>query len=239
MQRNVSGFERVASAVAGALVLSQVFRGRAPRGAGFVTGTALVARGLGGYCPINAAIGRHPRRDDTRTALGGHRGLKLVASTIIARPIDEVFEYWRDLRNLPTFMTHLERVDEIDARRSHWVARGPADMPVEWDAEIINEVPPELIGWRSLPGSDVATAGSVRFRAVPMGTEVRVLLQYDPPGGKAGAAVGWLFGLSPSATLRADLRRLKDLLEGASRASFGEGLEARSVRVAISESGES
>ena len=112
-------------------------------------------------------------------------------------------------------MTHLERVTELGDGRSHWVARGPAGSRVEWDAEIINEVENKVIGWRSLPESDVVTAGSVTF--APMrggrGTQLSVHLQYAPPAGRAGAFVATLFGREPSQTIREDLRRLKQLLE--------------------------
>jgi uncharacterized membrane protein len=88
-------------------------------------------------------------------------------------------------------------------------------MKVEWDAEIVTDKPNEVIAWRSLDGSDVDTAGSVHFRELPggRGTEVRVELKYDPPAGKLGTAVAKLFGLSPEAQIRADLRRFKQILE--------------------------
>jgi uncharacterized membrane protein len=125
-------------------------------------------------------------------------------------PSEELYAFWRTLSNLPRFMSHLERVDVLSDRRSHWVAKGPAGTRVEWDAEIINDRRPELIAWRSLQGAEVASAGSVRFRPVPGGgTEIIVRLQYDPPAGKVGSWVAALFGEEPSQQIREDLRRLK------------------------------
>jgi len=100
-------------------------------------------------------------------------------------------------------------------RRSHWVARAPAGQEVEWDAEIIDERPGRRIAWRSLAESDVRHEGEVRFREAPgdRGTEVRVHIDYDPPAGKAGAAVAKLFGEEPEQQIRDDLRRLKQVLE--------------------------
>src|SRR5207248_1701614 len=99
--------------------------------------------------------------------------------------------------------------------RSHWIAKGPAGVRVEWDAEIINEVMDKVIGWRSLPGSEIVSAGSVNFRLVRAGrsTQVTVHLQYAPPAGRAGALFAKLFGREPSQTVREDLRRLKQHLE--------------------------
>jgi uncharacterized membrane protein len=112
-------------------------------------------------------------------------------------------------------MNHLESVRVCDEKRSHWVAKGPLGVRVEWDAEIITERPNELIGWRSLPGSEVDTAGSVHFTPAPggRGTEVRVVLKYDPPGGKVGATLAKLFGRSGSQEIQEDLRHFKEIME--------------------------
>lgn len=153
--------------------------------------------------------------EHTRAALAGARGLHLRESVRLERPVEEVFRYWRHLENLPRFMRHVERVTETSPGMSHWVVRGPAGLRVEWDAEIINEVPNRLIGWRSVPGSDVVTAGSVQFANVRDGrsTQVTVHMQYAPPAGRAGAFLATLFGRAPSATMREDLRRFKQFLE--------------------------
>jgi uncharacterized membrane protein len=110
-------------------------------------------------------------------------------------------------------MEHLESVAMREEGISHWVAKGPAGMPVEWDARIINEVENKVIGWQSLDGSTISTAGSVNFDEDPHGTRVTVHLQYNPPGGKLGAAVARLFGEEPNQTIREDLRRFKQLME--------------------------
>ena len=134
-------------------------------------------------------------------------------SVTISRPLPELYRFWRDFENLPQFMQHLESVSPREEGISHWVAKGPAGMQVEWDARIINEVENKVIGWQSLDGSTVSTAGSVNFDEDPHGTRVTVHLQYNPPGGKLGAAVAKMFGEEPNQTIREDLRRLKQLME--------------------------
>src|SRR5207249_2027387 len=103
--------------------------------------------------------------------------------------------------------------------RSVWTAKGPLGAPVSWAAEIITDVPPELISWRSIGDSDVVSAGSVRFTPVggDRGTEVCVKLQYDPPAGKAGAALAWLLGDDAQTAIEEDLRRFKRHLETGER----------------------
>ncbi len=179
-----------------------------------VAATPLAYRGLSGLTGSwPRAAGR--RRGDTRTALAGDRGIHVREAIRLEKPVAEVYRFWRQLSNLPHFMSHLEAVTERGEGRSHWVAKGPAGMKVEWDAEIINEVENQVIGWRSLTGSEVVTAGSVNFDTVRDGrsTQVTVHLQYAPPAGKAGALIAKLFGREPSQTIREDLRRFKQLLE--------------------------
>ncbi|GAA3408353.1 SRPBCC family protein [Streptosporangium vulgare] len=144
-----------------------------------------------------------------------HKGpMSLHAAITINRPRQEVYRYWHDFENLPSFMTHLEAVETTGDGHSHWKARGPVKT-VEWDAEIVEDRSDELIAWRSMPGALVGNSGSVRFRDAPggRGTEVRVNLAYVPPGGKAGLAFARLLGEHPEQQVRDDLRRFKQVLE--------------------------
>jgi uncharacterized membrane protein len=216
-EMNISRAERIASTVTGAsLTLLALRQGRVGRAVLSSTGSALIARGLSGYCPVSAAIGRNTSQDDTRAALGGEsHGIHVDESVTINASPESLYNRWRQLENLPGYMSHLETVTPLDGQRSHWVARGPANKRVEWDAEIVNDVPNELIGWRTLDGAELVSAGSVSFKRAGQdrGTELRVRLQYDPPAGRAGAALAWLFGRSPAQAIRDDLRRFKALIE--------------------------
>ena len=112
-------------------------------------------------------------------------------------------------------MTHLESVEEIGDRRSRWTAAGPLGTKVSWEAEIINERTGELIAWRSVEGSQVDTAGSVRFESCGDGssTQVTVNLKYNPPAGKAGARLSQLLGVDPDQQIVDDLQRFKRIME--------------------------
>jgi uncharacterized membrane protein len=133
----------------------------------------------------------------------------------VSPPPQATYEFWRDLENLPRFMEHLESVEVLDETRSRWRAKAPAGRKVEWEAEIVNDLPDESISWRSRPGADVENSGSVSFRAAPggRGTEVVVELRYTPPAGGFGAAAAKLFGEDPPTQLADDLRRFKQVLE--------------------------
>jgi uncharacterized membrane protein len=181
-------------------------------------GGGLLYRGLTGHCDLYGVLGLSTGRRGRRTSIPAGHGVKVEASVTINRPAEDLYRLWRQLENLPHIMRHLESVSPTGPNRSHWVARGPLGQRLEWDAEIITERPNELIGWRSLPGSEVDTAGSVHFRPTPDGrTQVQVELKYDPPAGKVGAAVAWLFGRSGGQQVRDDLQHLKEVMESASR----------------------
>ena len=180
--------------------------------AGAVAAYAITKRQ--GHRPTQHGTGVIADRDsDTRRRLGGLAGIHVEEAVTVSRPPFEVFRFWRNFENLPRFMNHLRAVSQREAGISHWVARGPAGMNVEWDARIINEIDGRLIAWQSLEGSEVSTAGSVNFRETPRGTEVRVHLQYSPPAGRLGAAVARLLGEEPTVQIHDDLRRFKQLIE--------------------------
>jgi uncharacterized membrane protein len=213
--RSLEDLERWASlAAATAAIAFGLSRRSVPGICLAVAAAPLAYRGLAGSWPGGNG---HGQQGDTRAALSGDRGIHVKESIRLERPIDEVYRFWRRLENLPQFMTYLEEVTDLGNGRSHWVARGPAGMRVAWDAEIINDVPNSVIGWRSLPGSDVVSAGSANFDTVRGGrsTQVTVHLQYSAPGGRPGAFLASVLGREPSQTIREDLRRFKQIVEAA------------------------
>jgi uncharacterized membrane protein len=210
--------ERLISGVAGAALLFLTFRARRLRPFLFPVATGLLAKALKGQVGKSGRSSGRSGADDRTSAVasvGRGQGVKVEESVTINRPVLEVFRFWRNFENLPRFMDHLESVTVIDDTHSHWVAKGPAGSRVEWDALIHNEVADELIAWRSLPGSEVNNAGSVHFTPTPDGnsTDVRVVLSYEPPAGKLGAAVAKLLGEEPSQQVAEDLRRFKQVMD--------------------------
>lgn len=137
------------------------------------------------------------------------------AAITVRRPIDEVFAYWSDLTQLPTFMTHLESIEVGADGTSHWRAQAPAGRTVEWDARVVEVDPPRLLAWESVGDADVPNSGRVVFVEAPgdRGTEVRVEIEYDIPGGRLGEAVAKLAGQQPQQQVDDDLRRFKQVME--------------------------
>ncbi|MDF3020950.1 MAG: cyclase [Steroidobacteraceae bacterium] len=140
----------------------------------------------------------------------------LIGRTVtINRPARELYEFWRDLRNLPLFMENIESITVIDARRSHWKVKGPADSSVEWDSLITEDIPGELIAWESAEGTSVPNSGRIEFRASDngRGTVVTATIAYDPPAGALGKMFAKMFQREPKIQARRDLRRFKQLME--------------------------
>jgi uncharacterized membrane protein len=212
---NVGQPERVVSVLGGGLLaLYGLSRGRTNGLLLSAIGAGLLYRGATGHCQLYQMLGLNFAEHDSRTAIPSGQGVKIEESITILRSPEELFAFWRKLSNLPQVMRHLVSVQERDEKRSHWVARGPVGT-VEWEAEIVTERLNELIGWGSTEDSTVATAGSVHFQCAPgnRGTEVRVVLSYDPPAGRLGAAIAWLAASDPTSEIRDDLRNFKRIME--------------------------
>jgi uncharacterized membrane protein len=184
-----------------------------------IAGGALIYRGATGHSSLYKALSvSTAKRKGLRASVKHGAGIKVEKSVTIDKPVEELFRFWSDFENLPRFLSHLESVRAISGhpgRLSHWVARLPAGMKVEWDAEIINESPNELIAWRSLEGAAVPNAGSVRFEKSHdgRGAEVKVAIEYAPPVGRIGSLVAKLFGEDPERRVDEDLRRFKQFME--------------------------
>jgi uncharacterized membrane protein len=155
-----------------------------------------------------------PARRSRPTVRSG-KGVKVETSVIIDRVPADLFAFWRNFENLPHVMEHVESVQCLDERRSRWRVRRADDEWLEWELEIINEHPNELIAWRTLEGSDVRHAGTIRFtpHASGRGTEVKLAVEYEAVGGVFVGAIAKLFRHAPEQQLGEDLRRFKQIME--------------------------
>jgi uncharacterized membrane protein len=216
---NLSRAERWASLIAGGALAAAGAQRRSRLGV-LVTlaGASLIYRGATGHSYLYEVLGVRTaplgQGADT-TSVPYELGIRVDEVITVNQPRAEVYRFWRDLHNLPRFMRHVESV-RVEGGRSHWVVKGPAGQTVEWDAVIHSEVENERLAWRSLPGSRVDHAGSVIFTDAPggRGTQLRVELQYNPPGGAVAALLARFWRGEPSQQIREDLRRFKQIAEG-------------------------
>lgn len=220
LQVNVSNFERLLSTIGGsALIGFGLTRSGIARFAFPAVGSMLAIRGLSGHCSLYSALGidtsKSDQPDNPNAVIPAGEGVRIETSVTVNRPVEELYDVWRGLERLPDFMSHLSEVRNLYGVRSHWVAKGPFGITVEWDADIINEHPYEMIAWKSVPGSQFDTAGSVHFEPTRDGqaTTIHLNLKFNPPGGKAGIAIADFFGQDPKSQIKQDLERFREIME--------------------------
>jgi uncharacterized membrane protein len=216
LDKNISENERIYSLAGGVgLGLVGLARGGLSGLALTAIGASLAWRGYTGHCHGYAALGINRAERNPSTAVPAQQGVKVEKTMVIERPAADLYRFWRRLENLPQVMRHLKSVRSIDSQHSRWVAEGVLGKDVEWDAEIINERQDEMIAWRSLPNSEIDTAGSVHFRPLGNGevTEVVVSIKYNPPAGKVGAQLASLLGEGLEDKLDTDLNTFKQVME--------------------------
>lgn len=214
---NISKEERKLSTIGGFVLMTAALGMKKLRLPLSLISANLFYRGATGQSLIYKLLGKNTAVHNTDAAISvpHEQGIHVSQSITINRPVEEVYDFWRNFENLPRFMEYLESITVESPSQSHWRVKGPVGMTIEWDAEVINDKPNEVIGWRTLKNPYVDHAGSVRFRTAPgnQGTEVNVELEYSPMAGELGAAVAKILGKSPKRQILNSLRQLKQHLE--------------------------
>ncbi|WP_193199263.1 SRPBCC family protein [Nostoc sp. MG11] len=205
-QSEASETERWASLIGGGALVLMGLRQGSLRGAL----TALAGGGL-----IYQGATKQSTIQQAQEAMGVNQPIKVEKTVTINKPADELYRFWHNFENLPTFMKHLKSVKVYNEKRSHWIANAPLGNSVEWDADILEDRENEFISWASVEGADVDNSGFVRFQKASSnrGTEVKVVLEYNPPGGALASVVAKLFGEEPEQQIGDELRRFKMLME--------------------------
>jgi uncharacterized membrane protein len=172
---------------------------------GGVKGVAMCALG-------SALVARATSNESLADTLRGH-GILVEKTIDVDAPVEQVFAYWRNLSNLPMWMSHVREVRPVGDNRWHWVVDGPAGIPVEWDSELLNVEENREMTWHTVGDSDVGSVGRIRFQSQGGGTRIHVQMRYLPPGGVIGHAVAKFFGADPKTEMDDDLVRMKGAIE--------------------------
>jgi uncharacterized membrane protein len=228
--QNLGKAERIISTIGGAGLIAFGIKNRSKiaKALSFAAGSCLIYRGATGHSNLYKAlrVGTAPKATP-ETSVADETGIRIDETIIVDRPVEEVYKFWRNLENLPQIMRHLETVRMLDSRNSYWKVKGPAGMNIEWYAEIINDLPNERIGWKSLDSAVVDNAGSVHFQPINENrTQIDVTLKYAPPAGRIGNTFAKLLGEDPKSQIAEDLDNFKSHMESQELASskehFGE-----------------
>lgn len=206
VDQQASDLERWASIIGGSAMVLSGLQQRSLRG-------ILVAVAGGGLLYQGAK--QKSTLKQVEDAIGLDHAIRVEKTVTINRSAPELYRFWRNFENLPRFMKHIRSITVQDDRHSHWVANAPLGQTVEWDAEIVTDEPDHLIAWTSLDDSMIENSGFVRFQKTTgdRGTEVKVVMEYQPPGGVLAAAIAKLFGEEPEQQIGDELNRLKQLME--------------------------
>lgn len=145
----------------------------------------------------------------------GRRAVDIQKTIHIGAPVSTVWDFWRNFANFPHFMKHVREVRATELEgRSHWIVAGPRQVPIEFDAVLTENVPEQLLAWKTVEGSSVAHAGVVYFEPDQFGgTRLHIRFSYHPPGGVIGHALATLLGDDPKTKMDDDLARMKTLIE--------------------------
>jgi uncharacterized membrane protein len=139
---------------------------------------------------------------------------RVEGSIEVEAPVQQVYEYWKTLENLPQFMTNVEEVRSTGPDTTHWRVKGPLGSSLEFDAKTTQDEANEAIGWNTEDG-EVQTSGQVRFQQVTDNrTRVEVQMNYwDAPGGRAGEVASRIVA-NPQIMMQQDLQNFKEIIEG-------------------------
>src|SRR6187431_2162332 len=206
LKSNVSSLERILMVTSGAYLL---YRGTAKenKSIGEISaGGAMLLRGLSGYCPIYDAV------DHLKNGKASNVNIRI--NSLINKPVSEVYNFWRDLENLPKFMTHLESVEPINYTTSKWTAKGPAGIgKLSWKAEIVKDEKEKFISWNSLPDATIKNTGKVIFKPIGNTTEIDVTISYHAPLGVVGESAAKLLNPYFEKLVQSDIMNFKSYLE--------------------------
>lgn len=207
---NVGDTERIISTILGLVFTFFGFRKGSWLGIlSSLSGLVLLYRGGSGYCPVNQKLNREEKLEKSPLILASR-------AMTIGRSPAEVYQFWRNLENLPLFMKHVKNVRQLSETQSHWTVVFPRfKQELSWTAEIVDDEPNRRISYRSLPGAKLDNSGEVFLREAPggRGTEIKVTLSYRPPQGMMGKQVARLFNDAFEQMVQNDLHRLKQHLE--------------------------
>ncbi|TWI50926.1 putative membrane protein [Pseudomonas duriflava] len=215
-QPNVQGAERAASLVGGGLLLLGGLRRGGLLGlAQAALGAMVTARGVTGRCKAKQALTPSPFESQLQQEYGWTNAEAISRTITIGKPREEVYAFVRSVENLPLVLRRVERVQQMDTTHYHWIALGPQNRTVEWDAHIEQDVPNEKIVWSTESTAYMQHKGTLLFKDAPngLGTELQVILACEPPAGTVGYAAASLISQFSGRELNLDLRRLKQLLE--------------------------
>jgi uncharacterized membrane protein len=214
VKQNVNQVERIASTVLGGALLIRSITRRTP-GWG-VIGIALLNRGVSGHSYLYQALGVNTANGSKQQETGATDGVPVIERSItVEKPADELYRYWRDPQELSKILGKFGEVTVVDGNRMHWHMNAPFRRKMEWDTQIVEDRPGQVLRWESLAGASMPNQGTIRFSPAPgdWGTETKLYFRFEPPGGALGRTAVKRLNIVPRLFVEKVLRRYKSLAE--------------------------
>jgi uncharacterized membrane protein len=206
-QINVNQVERIVSGVFGGVWLLQSLghRGLLEK----ALAGALLYRGISGHSYLYQWL-----NVNTANGSGGGQG-EVERAITIEKPVEEVYQFWKVPENFVQVMANFAQVSQSSDGHVHWAMNGPMQQSIEWDSQVVEDIPNERIRWQTVGDSKASNGGEVHFRPAPgkWGTEVTLRLSFNAPGGAIGGGISKTLGLIPRTIEEKSLRRFKSLIE--------------------------
>lgn len=125
-------------------------------------------------------------------------------------PLRAAYNQWTQFEDFPRFMEGVMEVRQKDDVHLHWRAERHGQQ-VEWDSEIVDQVPDQLIAWRDVGGP--GNHGSIHFHPVRE-DQTRIELTMDlAPAPATQPEDESEHENSTRHRIGADLQRFKQMLE--------------------------
>lgn len=135
------------------------------------------------------------------------------ATVSIRRPVEEVFSFYRDFRNLPSFLGDVMAVELLSAATSRWTIQGPLGIRGSWTVRVTDERPNQLIRYETVSPPALRSFWEIRFVSSANAAETEIRETLRMPLGRLGRAALALIGKSPAHEVASNLHRLKQILE--------------------------
>ncbi len=148
-----------------------------------------------------------------RTSLSPRDENKIEARVTIQRPVEKVFRFYRDFRNLPSFLGDVMAIEQSGPATSRWTIQGPLGIRVKWTIKVTEERTNELIRYETVSPPGLRTYWEVHFAPGSQANETEVREVMKAPLGRLGRAALALIGKFPAKEVSSNLHRLQQLLE--------------------------
>jgi uncharacterized membrane protein len=142
-----------------------------------------------------------------------HDESTVEASIMIKCPVEKVYDFYRDFKNLPRFLGDVMAVEQIDTATSRWTIQGPLTIKATWTTKVTEERKNTFLRYETVTVAPLRTSWEVYFApgSTLAETEVREVMKL--PLGRVGRVALAVIGKYPMEEVTSNLHRLKEIME--------------------------